>query len=477
MFNVKKFGLFIGIDKYRKFDSKDHLHCAGSDAIALAQAFQDRLGFTTKVLLDTDLGYAEQGSPETIFDQLDDWASQLKQSDETILVLYFAGHGVMLAGEQYLLAPKAPQHAMTRPSSGLPGVISESALLDHTQHWPNVKRVLVFDACRTALDVRVETTVSARIAYGARKQEPDLAILRACPPDQVALELHHYPVDGQTRSHGLYTAAFLSVLEQRASNERHFILDDGFNRDIANTMQALVQQHAPEGEQIRMQAQQPLRDGAPLCLADVADFNAIKIARLLRTFEDHFAAERYDTPVAQCCADTLRDLVVAKYPPQQVLILSDRLEAARRQQQHQARQVRGESLLRSARMLGTPEAYLRVLEEGFGEYQTEVNEFVAAWQQEKDDAAWREVQADANLVALQKYSRLFPSGRHVAQAQAAIAKLEAAEQEQRENQAWAAVDRASIAALQAFIQHWPNSAHASLVAEMVATLEEDEAWR
>jgi hypothetical protein len=108
--------------------------------------FFEQLGFTTKVLLDKDLGYEGQGSQDAIFEQLDSWRAELAPNDEALLLLYFAGHGVTtLNGKQFLLTPKAPEYALQDPEASTLGMISEDMLLNHTKDWPKTKRVLILD--------------------------------------------------------------------------------------------------------------------------------------------------------------------------------------------------------------------------------------------------------------------------------------------------------------------------------------------
>jgi hypothetical protein len=477
---MKKFGLFIGIDRYRNFDEKNQLHCAGEDARALAEAFSKMLGFTTEVLLDTHLGYDDNASHEVIFHQLEAWRAQLDPDDETLLLLYFAGHGTVVNGEQYLLAPKAAQTALDRPTKrGAIGIIQSKALHDATEDWPNAKRVFVFDACRVDINRRDDNSVSmgTRSIFG-RKRDDDATVttLRSCTPDQVAFELRNYQVGDVKKSHGLYTAALLDVLEKRTHNEINFTLDENFNTDIRNAMRDLVSQHAPKEFVAHAQQQRPVRDGAALCLANAADMRAIKIAKLLHQFEAHFQAGYFDAPLSGCCNETVHDLKRLNHAPHEIEHLIKRIDAARQQREQEKRCLRGEKLLETARTLGTAEAYRRVLEEGFTEYKQEVDEFLSEWLSEREEAQWHRLRQKPTLIALRNFLKQFPVGLHVGEAQELLAQLEQEAAIRQEASEWQLVQNGTLAELQVFIQRWPQGAHFAAARQAILWHEDEACW-
>jgi formylglycine-generating enzyme required for sulfatase activity len=401
---MKKFGLFIGIDRYRKFHSDHHLHCAGLDARTLAQVFESNLGFVTRALCDVDLGFDGKGNHELIFEQLESWQAQLAAQEEAVLLLYFAGHGTFANGQQYLLAPNAPADALDAPEHAEVGVITEARLRRACARWPNTRRVLVFDACRTALvaGATPETQVYGRGLAGAPlredfEPEPGLAVLRACPLGEIAFELRHFGDD--KKSHGLYTAALLDVLHIRASNDDTVLLDDGLNHDIGSKMRELASQHAPAEHKARVAQQQPLRHGETICLIDGRE---LKTARLLREFEIHFAAGRTDRPVAQCCRDTLLELHASGHEAAGIALLSARITGLEKQREHEQNRARSQALLESARVLQTPEAYLRVREAGFAEHAAEVARELEKLLAQKAERAEYEQQSQGEAKARQQ---------------------------------------------------------------------------
>lgn len=401
---MKKFALFIGIDRYRKLHSDHHLHCAGLDARTLAQVFESQLGFVTRALCDVDLGFEGNGNHELIFEQLETWRAQLAAQEEAVLLLYFAGHGTVADGQQYLLAPNAPADALDAPEHAEVGVIPETRLRRACARWPNTRRVLVFDACRTHLVAGAppETQVQGRgLAFAPLREsfvpEPGLAVLRACPLGQIAFELRHFGDD--KKSHGLYTAALRDVLHTRASNDETVLLDDSLNHDIGTKMRELASQYAPAEHKARVAQQQPLRHGDTICLIDGRE---LKTARLLREFESHFASGRTDRPVAQCCRDTLLQLHASGHDAAAITLLSARITALEKQRELEQNRARSLALLESARVLQTPEAYLRVREAGFAEHAAEVAHELEKLLAKKAERAAQQQQAQAEAKAQQQ---------------------------------------------------------------------------
>jgi formylglycine-generating enzyme required for sulfatase activity len=465
---MKKYGLFIGIDRYRKLGDSNHLHCAGSDALALAAAFRDKLGFTTAVLQDVDLGYADDRSHEVIFDKLNEWEAALSADDETLLVLYFAGHGTTVDGQQFLLAPKAPAHALANPAVGQAGIISEVALLNETERWPKVKRVFIFDACRTELGRQEDTTALGGRAIGmGRLREQGRAMLRACPPDQVAFELRNYGEGVVKKSHGLYTAALLDLIDQRVTLEKILTLDDGFNQEIARLMNGLVQRFATAADKISAGLQRPSLEGAEICLVTGEDFAALRIQRLLAEFEVHFAAGRFHSPLAECCGNIIVHLQMLKHSAAAVLVLSSRIVVAEQQKENAEKKQRGERLMASARETNSLEKYQEVRDAGFTEYESEyapkIEKLTRKRKSEQDEAEWVSVQLRPSLAAYREYLSDFPEGAHVAQAQAAIAGLE-------EDAEWQAAQHSSQG-VSNYCTTYPNGRYIQNARELRAVFE------
>ncbi len=403
---MKKFGLFIGVDGYRELNAPaQRLECAGADATALAAFFQTQLGFQTELLLDKHLGLLEQGSHEVIFEQLNRWQGSLQRDEEHLLLLYFAGHGSYHNGEHFLLAPKAPKHALHDPVDGELGIISENMLKRVSARWSNVKRIFIFDACRAQLTAPEMAAIASRVALGEAQEvekapEPNLLVLRACAPRQLAFELREYGLD--KRNHGLYTAALLEVLQQRLEGEQSLELNLAINHVLHAQMQQLARLHAPLEHQAQALAQRPCLAGEPICLLTEREIAAHKLQRVLQEFEQYFEAGHYHEPTMQCCAESLRQLRALKYPQAPLQLLGQKLDAAVNAQRVAERKSRGEKLLALARRTQSPEAYLKLLEQEFHEYEAEVEQFFAVRDSERSALQAKAASAERLTVELQE---------------------------------------------------------------------------
>ncbi len=417
---MKKFGLFIGIDRYHHLHGEGdaRLLCAGSDAQALAKVFSSQLGFTTAVLLDEQLGWHSHGSIDAIYEQLRAWRKDLHDDEACLLLLYFAGHGSCVDGQQFLLAPRAAQKSLKKPAVGAPGIISEDALHEESMDWPNVERVFIFDACRTGLDNQASGVQIGRrvVALGGPKEEepdvildPKLSILRACASGQVAFELRGF---GECKkNHGLYTASLLTVIEHRIAREEALVLDEAFNGAVAREMQSLAQIHLPE----ELHAIQPVREGAAICLIGE---NEMRITRLRLAFAQQLLDSQYELPLMRCCRDTLHQLTLMKADPAQLRDMTVELDKALHSQKERQRQAEGARLIAFARRLQTPEAYEKL--HPYAEYEQEVEAFLQQWQVEQELALWESVVAANTAVAYQRYLRKYPQGQYVAHATKAL---------------------------------------------------------
>lgn len=403
---MKKFGLFIGVDRYRELNAPNQrLECAGADATALAAFFRDQLGFHTALLLDKDLGLSEQGSHEAIFEQLNGWQASLQHDEEHLLLLYFAGHGSYYKNEQFLLAPKAPKHSLHDPADGELGIVSENLLKRTSARWPNVQRVFIFDACRaqlTAPEMAAQrATIASRVALGEAQEEeqeeekapePNLLILRACAPQQLAFELRQYGED--KKNHGLFTAALLAILQQRLADEQSLELNDSFCQLLHAQMQQLAKSHAPPKYQAQALAQRPYLHGKPICLLTENEVTANRFQRVLAEFAQRFSDGHYHEPTVESCAESLRQLRVLKYPQEQLHQLGQQLDAAVSAQRLAERRAKGEKLIALARRTQSPEAYLKLLEQEFHEYEAEVEQFFATRDAERSALQARAASAE-----------------------------------------------------------------------------------
>ena len=98
---MRRYGLFVGIDKYKNGISR--LHCAVNDARELSYAF-NRTGYSVKLLTN------EECDSNTISKAVESMLAELQAGD--IFVFYFSGHGREVEGMHHLVCANA--HAEPR---------------------------------------------------------------------------------------------------------------------------------------------------------------------------------------------------------------------------------------------------------------------------------------------------------------------------------------------------------------------------
>jgi TPR repeat protein len=127
---AQRVALVVGVSKYDKVPS---LNNPGKDA-RLVQATLQKLGFTVKVLTDP--------SRAALIEGLGEFEESAKGSEAA--VLYYAGHGAMVDGVNYLL----PRDAIITNKSSLTGTAVESARLGQSMMGAKAVRLIILDACR-----------------------------------------------------------------------------------------------------------------------------------------------------------------------------------------------------------------------------------------------------------------------------------------------------------------------------------------
>lgn len=133
----KRLALVIGNDAYSNLPASQQLRKAGNDARAMAQTFRD-LGFDT--LLGLNLGRSEVNL------KLQEFVNKVERGDTA--AVFYAGHGVRIGGQNYLLPSDVP-----RIKSGQEAFLkSESVRVDTITDTLNARgakiTLLFLDACR-----------------------------------------------------------------------------------------------------------------------------------------------------------------------------------------------------------------------------------------------------------------------------------------------------------------------------------------
>jgi TPR repeat protein len=127
---ANRVALIVGVSKYDKVPS---LANPSKDALLVQKTLQ-KLGFEVKVLTDPNRSQLIEGLGE--FEQAATGAEAA--------VIYYAGHGAMIEGVNYLL----PKDAIATTKSALTGSAVESARLGAAMTGAKAVRLIILDACR-----------------------------------------------------------------------------------------------------------------------------------------------------------------------------------------------------------------------------------------------------------------------------------------------------------------------------------------
>ena len=223
----KLFAVMVGVNEYKDPDLK--LNYPSKDAIDLGLALESsasRLLGKENVFLysihtgvNGDNGFTTP-EKEGVRKALEDIGK--RSNPEDVILLFFAGHGVMEGREEKLFT------FLTAETSkyNLTGINSKELLQWISYEGPNKilanKTILIFDACNSGQATQ-ELIALARNDENTRrirqvedlKDKSGMFILTASAPNQSAYELPQY-------EHGLLTYSLLSVLKNNPD-----VLDDG----------------------------------------------------------------------------------------------------------------------------------------------------------------------------------------------------------------------------------------------------------
>jgi Caspase domain/Putative peptidoglycan binding domain len=190
----KRVALVIGNGAYQ---NAVHLHNAVFDARAVADAFR-KLGFQVVDGYDLDIDQMRA--------KVSEFSAAL--SDSRSAVIYYAGHGISVDEENYLV----PTDIVLKSPTDLDlNAISVSLLLKQMKRDERVN-IVILDACRDnpfAAELARHKTRALVVEHGLSRIDGDLArgtlIAFASDPKSTAL-------DGQTGQHSPFTEAFLAHL-------------------------------------------------------------------------------------------------------------------------------------------------------------------------------------------------------------------------------------------------------------------------
>ena len=168
---AQRVALIVGVSKYDKVPS---LNNPAKDA-KLVQATLQKLGFTVRMLNDPTRADLIEGLG--LFEE--------DARDSEAAVIYFAGHGAMLDGVNYLL----PKDAVSTNKSSLTGSAVEAARLGQAVTGAKSVRLIILDACRNnPVASRSIGGNSRGLVRETSKTSTQVVTLMAAGPGEVALD-------------------------------------------------------------------------------------------------------------------------------------------------------------------------------------------------------------------------------------------------------------------------------------------------
>jgi hypothetical protein len=216
---MKKVALLVGVEDYRdKMISR--LSFARADALALADRLRQRCGFHDVRVLAGESG---EDAPDMlgILNALQDLAGELRPED--LFLFFFAGHGVEMDGQGYLLV-RDSSWAFPEQAS-----LSLATLQKTFGRLAASKRVLVIDACRNSPDAAKGDAGNrmgdglcrdiVAVARASARAGMTTALLSSCRSGQRARE---WPAKG----HGVFTHYLLDGLDGAAWKSGELELED-----------------------------------------------------------------------------------------------------------------------------------------------------------------------------------------------------------------------------------------------------------
>ena len=169
---TKKVALVIGNANYSWIEA---LNNPGNDAIAMKQSLE-KIGFDVQLRLD--------GTKDEIVRDLNKFGDRITDKN-TIGLFFYAGHGVQIENQNYLIPVDATLEADSLPNFEL---VSLSILMRELKRADNIANIIILDACRNNPYNQLSSSNSKGLAEMNYPKRNDLLIAYATSPGEVALD-------------------------------------------------------------------------------------------------------------------------------------------------------------------------------------------------------------------------------------------------------------------------------------------------
>jgi uncharacterized caspase-like protein len=186
---ARRLALIVGNAKYPENPLRNAVH----DATDMSNILQ-KLGFETKLLSNATF--------EQMEDAIDVFSRNLRQGG--VGLFYYAGHGVQIDGQNYLIPVDTPFATASRVKYRS---VPANGLLERMADARNELNIIILDACRENILMRESRSVQRGLAIAQAAQGSLVAY--ATSPGEVAL-------DGTERErNGVYTKHLLQHITQK----------------------------------------------------------------------------------------------------------------------------------------------------------------------------------------------------------------------------------------------------------------------
>ncbi|MFH1343482.1 MAG: caspase family protein [Pseudomonadota bacterium] len=198
--------LLIGINKYANVTQ---LNNAVPDAERMKQVL-DTLGYKTTLVPESKTNRVD------LLQEFGKFAQQLNEGDDA--VVFYAGHGVEVAGANYLVPKDAPSPDDIILDSNLPDyLLSFSRLVEQIKRRDVNGNIWILDACRNNPFERPGRAMGGTNGLSGSYGPAGTFLFYSAEANRKALD--RLPTDGPAERNGLYVRAFASMVLQRRSDD------------------------------------------------------------------------------------------------------------------------------------------------------------------------------------------------------------------------------------------------------------------
>ena len=274
---MKRKALFIGVNEYKDSEIRN-LSCSLRDAMSMHDIFEE-LGYQTDLL--------ENPSKGDVFQTVRKMTSDMVGGDQ--FLFYFAGHGFTDSGQHLLFCADDMHEHLRFHRAGIP-----FDLLELETRNGGYDRVFLLDACQSDFLTGTrgnDATTRDMVAIGNMVPSAEVApgafyVLRSCSKYEHALEI-------ESRKHGLFTLAMISVLRQSKHEGLELRFDDTLRETVRESMWGIA---SSEGISAKQTPESDGRGGRQVLMGGFQ-----RPAPRMQPAEQAFAYEAFSYVVCPLC--------------------------------------------------------------------------------------------------------------------------------------------------------------------------------